>query len=334
MTEQTLSLTRSQKAAVVLVAMGKPNASRLLKFFKQDELKSLVDAARVLRTIPQADLERIVAEFEDEFAQGAGLLDSAEHMDNLLTDNMSSEEMDTLMGRAKEQKTDPSLLWRDVERLPVERIGVFLAAEHPQTAALILSKLSSSIAAKVLLTIEKQTRGEIMKRMVSLASIPDAAWRIVENQLRKRLLEQKVRDVSVGQTKLANLLNELEKNELDEIMADLEAAGVEDIEAIRSRLFSFEDIGALTQKARALIFDGVTPDRIALALRGTTVELADGVLSAISQRSKRMVEAELGNDAGNIRAEDVMAARKEIASRAISLSTQGLIELPTAEGAA
>ena len=49
-----LALTRAQKAAAILVAMGKPSASRLLKFFKQEELKSLIESARLLRTIPQA----------------------------------------------------------------------------------------------------------------------------------------------------------------------------------------------------------------------------------------------------------------------------------------
>ncbi|RWD97018.1 MAG: flagellar motor switch protein FliG, partial [Mesorhizobium sp.] len=52
----SLTLTRPQKAAAILVAMGKPSASRLLKFFKQEELKALIEGARLLRTIPQADL--------------------------------------------------------------------------------------------------------------------------------------------------------------------------------------------------------------------------------------------------------------------------------------
>jgi len=58
-------LTRAQKAAAILVAMGKQSAGRLLKFFKQEELKGLVEAARTLKTIPQSELEKIVGEFED-----------------------------------------------------------------------------------------------------------------------------------------------------------------------------------------------------------------------------------------------------------------------------
>src|SRR5690606_583680 len=76
MSTKALSLTRPQKAAAILVAMGKPSAGRLLKFFKPEELKALMEAARSLKTIPQSELEKIVAEFEDEFAEGAGLLDS------------------------------------------------------------------------------------------------------------------------------------------------------------------------------------------------------------------------------------------------------------------
>ena len=97
---QQINLTQPQKAAAILVAMGKPAAGRLLKFFKQEELKTLIEAARVLRTIPQAELERVVAEFEAEFTEGAGLLDSADEMDTILTENLSPEEMSLLMGRS------------------------------------------------------------------------------------------------------------------------------------------------------------------------------------------------------------------------------------------
>ena len=94
-------MTRTQKAAAILVAMGKPSASKLLKFFKQEELKALVEGARLLRTINQADLEKIVAEFEAEFTEGAGLLDSGDRMDTILNESLSPEEMNALMGDEK-----------------------------------------------------------------------------------------------------------------------------------------------------------------------------------------------------------------------------------------
>ncbi|TIU12433.1 MAG: flagellar motor switch protein FliG, partial [Mesorhizobium sp.] len=221
----SLTLTRPQKAAAILVAMGKPSASRLLKFFKQEELKALIEGARLLRTIPQTDLERIVAEFEAEFTEGAGLLDSA------------------------------------------DRLGTFLAGEHPQTSAMVLSKLAPQTAANVLLTMEKPIRSQIIKRMVTMANIPDAAARIVENQLRASVLSQKAtRDTSVGQERVASVLNEMAKPELDELMQDLEEAGTPDLAGVRSRLFAFDDLPLLAQKARVLLFDGLSTELVTLAL--------------------------------------------------------------------
>jgi flagellar motor switch protein FliG len=94
-------LSRAQKAAAILVAMGKSSAGRLLKFFKQDELKALIEAARTLKTIPQSELEKVVAEFEAEFAEGAGLLDSGDTMASIINETLSPDEINAIMEGTK-----------------------------------------------------------------------------------------------------------------------------------------------------------------------------------------------------------------------------------------
>jgi flagellar motor switch protein FliG len=328
-----LALTRPQKAAAILVAMGKPSASRLLKFFKQEELRSLVDAARMLRTIPQSELERIVAEFEAEFTEGAGLLDSADTMERMLNESLSPEEMNALMGVETEQEADaPPPIWPDVEKLEASRLGAFLAGEHPQTAAVVLSKLVPQAAANVLLTLEKSSRGEIIKRMMTMANVPDSAIKIVEDQIRARLLvENAVKDMSAGQARVANVLNELEKDKLEEMMQDLEASGASDLDGIRARLFAFEDILLLTQKARVTLFDGISTELVTLALRGAEPAMTESVLSSIGARSRRMIEAELATDIGKVSGDDISRARKSIASTAIRLAGEGAFELPSTQ---
>jgi flagellar motor switch protein FliG len=328
-----LSLTRPQKAAAILVAMGKPSASRLLKFFKQEELRALVEAARMLRTIPQSELEKIVAEFEAEFAEGVGLLDSADTMQSMLNESLSQEEMDALMGvqKAEDPADQPEPVWPQVEKLDPARLGAFLAAEHPQTAAVVLAKLAPQAAANVLLTLEKPARGEIIKRMMTMASVPEAAVKIVEDQIRARVLvESNAKDTSAGQVRVANVLNELDKEKLDEVMQDLEAAGAADIDAIRARLFAFEDIVLLTQKARVILFDGISTELVTLALRDAPQPMQEAVLSAIGARSRRMIEAELSTES-NASAEDIGRARKSIASTAIRLAGEGAFELPSTQ---
>ena len=328
-------MTRAQKAAAILVAMGKPSASRLLKFFKQDELRALVEGARHLRTIPQAELEKIVAEFEAEFAEGAGLLDSADKMDNILTETLSAEEMSAMMGTDEPAApaNAPPPVWPQLEKIDPSRLGEFLATEHPQTAAVVLSNLAPPAAASVLMTLEKSVRAEIVKRMMSMAAVPPAATRMVENQIRSRVLvERATKDTSAGQTRVASLLNELDKGQLDEVMEDLAMAGTPDLEAIRSRLFSFEDIPLLSQKSRVALFDGLASDLVTMALRSSPAPLIEAVLSSIGARSRRMIESELGQDAPATAA-DITKARKTIASTAIRLAREGSVELPSPDQA-
>ncbi len=336
MSQQALALTRPQKAAAILVAMGKPSASRLLKFFKQEELKALIEGARLLRTIPQADLERIVAEFEAEFTEGAGLLDSADEMDTILNESLSPEEVSAIMnGRQPEiVQEGPPPIWPELEKLDPARLGAFLAGEHAQTSAMVLSKLAPRAAADVLLTLEKPLRSDVMKRMMTLANVPETAERLVENQLRSRVLaETSTKDTSVGQARVASVLNEMDKAQLDEVMSDLEAAGTPDLDGVRSRIFSFDDIPALTQKARVTVFDGLSTEMVTLALRGAPADLTEAVLSAIGARSRRMIESELSQGGDNIAAADVAGARKVVASAVIRLSREGAFDLPSAPSA-
>lgn len=331
------TLTRAQKAAAILVAMGKPSASRLLKFFKQEELKALIEGARLLRTIPQSDLERIVAEFEAEFTEGAGLLDSADRMDTILNESLSPEEMSAIMGdkRFEVAPEGPPPIWPDLEKLEPARLGAFLAGEHQQTSAMVLSKLSPQAAANVLLTMTKPMRGEIIKRMVTMAAIPEAAAKIVENRLRTSVLtETSTKDTSAGQARVASMLNEMDKSQLEDVMQDLEAAGTPDLDGVRARLFAFEDIPQLTQKARVVVFDGLSTELVTLALRGAQAGLAESVLSAIGARSRRMIESELGMGSEGIAAADIAAARKTIVATTIRLSREGAFELPSAQNAA
>ncbi|TGS55494.1 flagellar motor switch protein FliG, partial [Mesorhizobium sp. M3A.F.Ca.ET.201.01.1.1] len=111
----------------------------------------------------------------------------------------SPEEMSAIMGDRKFEAAPegPPPIWPDLEKLEPTRLGTFLAGEHPQTSAMVLSKLAPQTAANVLLTMEKPIRSQIIRRMVTMANIPDTATRIVENQLRASVLSQKTtRDTS------------------------------------------------------------------------------------------------------------------------------------------
>jgi flagellar motor switch protein FliG len=145
------------------------------------------------------------------------------------------------------------------------------------------------------------------------------------------LAESTVKDSTAGQIRVAGVLNELDKDDLEELVGEMRAAGTSDIEAIRARLFNFDDIVQLSQKSRVALFDGLSTDVVTLALRGCEPTLAEAILSALGPRSRRMIESELAGEAGNIPFADIARARKNIASTAIRLASEGAVQLPGSE---
>jgi flagellar motor switch protein FliG len=92
-------LTQAEKAAAVLLAMGKGVAGRLLKYFTQAELQTIIGSAQALRAIPPDELLSLVAEFEDLFTEGAGLMDNAKAIESILEEGLTPDEVDSLLGR-------------------------------------------------------------------------------------------------------------------------------------------------------------------------------------------------------------------------------------------
>lgn len=332
---ETLNLTQPQKAAAILVAMGKPAAGRLLKFFKQEELKALIDGARLLRTIPQAELEKVVAEFEAEFTEGAGLLDSADSMDTILTESLSEEEVNILMGRSEAATPDAKEIWEEIEKLEPSRLLGILSGEHPQTIAVILAGIAPPAAARVLVSLETALRSDVVGRMATMGEMPMQARKLIERRLSELLGSMRSgKDASAGVARVANVLNELDKEQVDTVLGELQDNGAADIEAIRAQLFTFEEIPLLTQKARVSLFDGLPSDLVTLALRHAPPELVESVLSALGQRTRRMIEAELGVGGEDVPMDDVVQARKRISATAVQLSQKGGFELPATQRAA
>ncbi|MFC6489985.1 flagellar motor switch protein FliG [Nitratireductor sp. GCM10026969] len=330
-----VKLTQAQKAATILVAMGKPSAGRLLKFFKQEELKSLIEAARLLRTIPQAELEKVVEEFENEFTEGAGLLDSADSMDTILSESLSPEEVNVLLGRKDPPPLGAEEVWAEIEKLEPGRLARLLAQEHPQTVAVILARMAPQAGSKVVRELDRSQRGEVIRRVASMGQVPQAAKAVIEKRIAEILrAEASGKDASAGQARVARLLNELDREDITEVMDDLEKAGSEDVEGIRARLFTFEEVVHLSQKARVALFDGLPAELVTASLRGAPQELAEAVLSALGARSRRMIESELQMEDDGVSAEAIGEARRRIAATAVELAQKGAIELPSAQNAA
>ena len=178
----------------------------------------------------------------------------------------------------------PPPIWPTVEKLEPARLGAFLAGEHPQTAALVLSKLAPQAAANVLLTLEKPARSEIIKRMMTMATIPETAVKIVEDQLQGAACWSRARARTFRPARSASpaCSTSWTRRSSTRSCRISKRPARRDLDGVRSRLFAFEDILLLTQKARVTLFDGISTELVTLALRNA--EPAHGGIGAVVDR--------------------------------------------------
>lgn len=327
------TLTGPQKAAAILVAIGRPSASRLLKHFNAEDLRKLAGHARTLEPISPLDFEQLVKQFEDSFAEGAPVSEAAQRFEGLLREALPQDEADAVF----EERVQPQLVqesvWAGLARLPIEGLQAYLADQHPQIIAYIVSKLPSDLAARIFVGLPPQLRSAVVQRSLHIGNVAPAAADLLEDVLRRDLLGRSdAGPVKAHHGQIANIFNQLDRQEMEELMASLKDLSQDDISRIKAKLFNFEDIERLSQRARLLLFDEVQTEQIATALRGADSALQETVLSSLSTRGRRMVESELAAEQGNITSQNIADARRAVARIAIDLSERGIITLDSGEG--
>jgi flagellar motor switch protein FliG len=323
------------RAAALLLAMGKPVASRLLKRMDSAELKEIARAASALGTISATDLEHLIEEFAGEFAAGMSLMGTADEVEKLLTGILPGEQISDIMADVLGQKTTTtSGVWERASQIAEAPLAEFLASEHPQTSALILTKMRSDAAANVLGKMPPELRHKLMRRMMSLKPVTPAALRILESSMHDALLTTLGRNAaSDAYLRMADILNRMEPDQTDGILAAIEEGRPDVAKALRRLLFRFEDLTKLPPKALATIFDQIPAEQVVQALRGVEGELLEMVLSSIATRSRRMVEHELQSE-GEVDPRAVSEARRRVSDRAMELISKGEIQLNASENEA
>ncbi|MBB4143315.1 flagellar motor switch protein FliG [Rhizobium rhizoryzae] len=330
-------LSQAEKAAAVLLAMGKGVAGKLLKFFTQSELQTIIAAAQTLREIPPDELLQLVNEFEDLFTEGAGLMDNARAIESILEEGLTPEEVDGLLGRRTAFQAYETSIWDRLQDADPAFVGRFMLKEHPQTIAYILSMLPSSFGAKLLMQLPDAQRADIMNRTVNMKDVSPKAAQIIENRVIELIQLIEAERNSNGSNKVAELMNELEKPQVDNLLTSLETISKESVNKVRPKIFLFDDLLAMPQRSRVMLLNDIAGDILTMALRGASAEIKEAVLSAISPRQRRMIESDLGSNAA-INPREVAIARRAVAQEAIRLANAGQIQLkeaaPTGEAPA
>jgi flagellar motor switch protein FliG len=283
-----------QKAAVLIVALGEEKAGEVFKHLGEHEVEALsleIAKARkvpgeVYREVIQEAVETVMAE---EYVAEGGV----EFARSVLERSLGSSKAEVIINRLA--ATIERRPFEFLRRTPGEQIAVFLGNESPQTQALVIANLHTSLAAEVLSLLEPQEQSAVALRIATMSETRPEVVEHVEAVIRQKLSSVQQQDYTAagGVKPLAEILNFADRTTERNVLDQLAEANAELAEEIRLLLFTFEDVVKLDDRSIQMVLKETDQKDLAIALRGVTEDVRGRVFANMSERGAEMLREEI-----------------------------------------
>jgi flagellar motor switch protein FliG len=305
-------LTRPQKAAALMMAVGPQQAADLLAFLSETEVEALAKEIAALREIPMDALQQVVNELQSQASSRNAMLEGGLDYARELLARWQGPGGEVAARIAHGAVDAPFRFLADVE--PAELVQA-IAEEHPQTLALVLAHLPAGYAARVLAL-----------RVATMEWVAPEVIRRTEQVIHQRLgtASPDRQDHRGGAKELAGILNKMGKNNEGDVLRDLSELHPELAAEVRALMFVFDDITMLRDRDLQEVMRTIEPKDLALAIKGAADEVRAAVTRNISDRARESLQEE-SEVLGAVRLTDVEAARARIIAQIRELEDAGKI---------
>ena len=316
-------LTGPEKAVLLLLSLEESAAQPIVAELSPENVKRLREAAREMRVIPANALDDVYTEFLNK-SKGAvavprGGLDflrklAAKALGEPRTQEIFEDKPVTALDR--------------IAAADASALAGLLEHEHPQLVAALLSQVPPEKAASILELLPEETRPQVLSRLGWMTEVPARLVDEIATAIAAEL-PKSGGDGAVavdGVSRSAALVRSLSKETcealLGHIAAEHETLAIE----IRRAMYSFEDLKKLDPRSMRELLKAVAGDRLTLALKTASPELANQIYTSMSKRAAERIKEDL-QLLGAVRLSDVEEAQHEIVETALRLEADGVLSL-------
>ncbi len=332
MAKDSGSLSASQKIALVIASMGAENASAIYKHLSDDEVESIsIELAR-LEYQPIEVVEEVLNEFYELcLTQKVVTEGGVDYAREILEKAFGSEAAANLLNRITKQLKSKSFDF--VRKADYKNLLAIVQNEHPQTIALILSYARSDQASAILTELPKEKRVEVVERIARMDRASPEVIKSIEAALEKKFASLVTMDsMEVGGINYAaEVMNNVDRATEKYIFDELTARDQKLADLIKQKMFVFEDIINLDAKAIQTFAREVDPKDMAIAIKGSTQEVAECIFANISSRARESLQADI-EYLHNVRMRDVEEAQQHIVAIIRRLEQEGALTISRSAG--
>ena len=321
-----------QKAAILLIALGPEKSATIFKHLKEDEIEELTLEIANTRSVDPQTKEAVLNEFyqvclAQQYIAEGGIGYAKELLEKALGDDRAQDVISRLTASLQVRpfefvrKTDPSQLLN------------FIQDEHPQTIAMILSYLSPTQASLVLGALPLEKQSDVASRIATMDRTSPDVIKEVERVLERKLASLVNQDYTIvgGVDAIVAILNSVDRGTEKHIMETLEIEEPELADEIRKKMFVFEDILLLNDRAIQRVLRDVENSDLAVALKSTNEEVQNVIFKNLSTRLAAMIKEDI-EFMGPVRMKDVEEAQQKIVGVIRKLEDAGEIVISRGGG--
>jgi flagellar motor switch protein FliG len=321
--EDYRALKGAEKAAILMLSLGEEHSARLFALMDDEEIKEISACMANLGTVSSSMVEKLFVDFADHISATGSLVGTHESTERLLAKVLGPERVAGIM----EEIRGPAgrTMWDKLGNVNESVLANYLKNEYPQTVAVVLSKIKSDHAGRVLTQLPESFAMEVIMRMLRMEAVQKEVLDDVERTLRNEFFTSLARTNRRDAHELiAEIFNSLDRNTETRFIAALEERNRDSAEKIKSLMFTFEDLQKLDSGAIQAVMRAAEKEKLPIALKGASDPLKDLFFSNMSERASKLLKEEIAG-MGPVRLKDVEEAQSYLVSVAKDLAARGEI---------
>jgi flagellar motor switch protein FliG len=305
-------MTGAQKAAILLISLGPEQSSQIFKHLKEEEIEELTLEIANTRSITPQLKEQVIEEFyqiclAQQYIAEGGITYAKELLEKALGEERAKDVIGKLTASLQVKP------FEFVRKTDASQLLSFIQDEHPQTIALIMSYLSSQQSSLILSALPPDRQADVAKRIAMMDRTSPDVIKEVEKVLESKLSSLVNQDYTVigGVDVVVEILNAVDRGTEKHIMETLEIEEPELADEIRKKMFVFEDILLLDDRAIQRVLRDVDNNDLAIALKGSNEQVQNAIFNNLSKRLAVMIKEDM-EFMGPVRMKDVEEAQQKI----------------------
>ena len=317
------SLKGPEKAAMLLLASGQEHASKLFAKLQIDEIKEITQAMARLGPVPGDLVEELLRDFVERVGSPDGLVGSFHTTERLLGQFLAPDKVAAIM----EDVRGPAgrTVWDKLGNVEENVLAAYLKNEYPQTIAVVLSKLRSDQAARVLAALPEEVAIETVQRMLRMELVQKEILNDVEETLRAEFMSNLARtDRRDNHEIMAEIFNSLDRSTETRFLELLEERNKEAADRVRALMFTFEDLTKIDGPGIQILLRKIDNGKLGLALKGASEKVRELFFGNMSERASKILRDDM-ETMGPVRLRDVEDAQAMLVNTAKELAAAGEI---------